>query len=169
MERVIPKKNYMILVGMIILIICACLAFYNVYNIYQVNKLNVSPLSMKTILYKDIKNATKDIEADSFLVVSYTQDKKVYENEKQIKKVLKEYDLIDNVIYLDITEDRSEENIVSEINDRLKLTGTPNEIKKFPAVVYYNDNKVVTVKDSKDGILNKGDFQQIIDSYDLAS
>lgn len=169
MERVIPKRNYAILIGMIMLIICACFAFYNVYNIYQENSINTSPLSAKSVLYKDLKNATVDIGADSFLVISYTQDKNVYKNEKEIKKVLKKYDLIDNVMYLDITEGREEENFTEEINKRLKLTNTVYEIKEFPAVVYYKDNVVVTVRDSSGGLLNKNDFEQIIDMYDLAS
>lgn len=169
MEKKIPPKNYMILIGMIILIICASFAFYNVYNIVQENKIQTSPLSTKTVLYKDLKNAMIDIEADSFLVISYTQDREVYNNEKEIRKFLKSKDLIDNVIYLDVTEEKDEENFIEELNTVLKVKETKLEIKKLPAVIYYKNTDATAMYDSKNSLINKSNFQQLVDVYELAS
>lgn len=167
-KRVIPPKNYIILIGLIVLVICACFATYNLYNIYEDNKISESPLGNKQLLYEELKNATKDMEADTFLVISYTQNREVYNNEKNIKKLLTKRNLIDNVLYLDITEYKDNLELPKEMNSILKLSGNL-EIKKFPALVYYVNGSPVYVKDSVDHLLNSGDFEQAIEMYELAS
>ena len=151
-KRNIPRKNYIILIGLIILIICACFASYNLYQYYKDSKVNVSPLATNVVLYDDLKSTTVEINADTFLVISYLQDKTVHENENDIKRVLKKKNLIDNVMYLDITE----------LKDNLRISA-------FPAVVFYKEGKPSYTADSDNHILNADDFEQLIDMYNLAS
>lgn len=167
-KRSIPSKNYIILFGIILLVICACFASYNLYNIYQENKIRTSPLSNKEVLYEDLKNATIEIDADTFLVISYTQDHEIHNNENEIKKYLNKNNLIDNVMYLNISEYISDPNFVDDLNKTLKLEDNL-KIKKFPALIYYKEGIPTYKIDSADHILNKGDFEQIVDMYDLAS
>lgn len=167
-KRNIPSKNYVILFGIILLVICACFAFYNLYNIYQNNKISTSPLSTKEVLYEDLKNTTKEIDADTFLVISYVHDEKVYENEKDIKKYLNKNNLLNNVMYLNITDYMNDENFIEDLNKTLKLE-EDLKITTFPAVVYYNEGIATYTIDSSNHILNQGDFEQIIDMYELAS
>lgn len=167
-RRKIPTKNYVILFGIIVLVICACFASYNLYNVYQDYKISQSPLSTKEVLYEDLKNATKEIDADTFLVISYVEDKDVHHNELEIKKMLNKNNLLDNVMYLDITDYRSDEKFVNELNQTLKLKDKL-AVKKFPAVVYYKEGVATKTIDSTTHLLNKGDFQQLIDMYELAS
>ena len=103
-ERIVPKRNYLIVLGLIVLVICGCFAFYNIYNIMHDNMISASPLSKSSITIEDLKDASKDLSADTFLVISYTKDETVYNNEKAIKKLLNKYNLMDNVKYLDITD-----------------------------------------------------------------
>lgn len=167
-KKIIPVKNYIITFGVVILIICGCLAFYNLYGIYQENKISVSPLSSKQILYVDLKNATEDIDADTFLLISYVEDKIVHDNEVEIKKYLNKRNLINNVIYLNATEYLHDENFITEINQTLNLNNK-NKIEVLPALIYYRDGSVAHTIDSKDHIINKGDFEHIVDMYELAS
>lgn len=167
-KRVIPRKNYLILLGVIVLVFTACLASYNLYNIYQENKIKNSPLSQTEILYEDLKNATVEINADTFLVISYVEDEQVYKNEIEIKNMLKKQDLLDNVMYLNVTEYMLEEGFIQELNTVLKLKDNLT-IETLPAIVYYKDGEAVKTIDSKDGLLNVGNFQQLIDMYELAS
>lgn len=168
MKRKIPTKNYFILLGIIILVISACFATYNLYNIYQENKIKTSPLAIKEILYEDLKNATKEIDADTFLVISYVENKEVHKNEVAIKKMLKKKDLLDNIMYLNVTDYMNEEKFLDELNTLLKLKDN-NRIDSMPALVYYKEGVAVKTIDSKDHLLNVGDFEQLIDMYELAS
>ncbi|MDE5630507.1 MAG: hypothetical protein K2I70_02800, partial [Bacilli bacterium] len=104
MAKKIPTKNYVILVGIAILIICACFAFYNVYNEVKDNNISSSPLSTHQVLYEDLTETTMELNADTLLLVSYVQDEEVHNNEKSIRKMLNKKNLLDNLLYLDVTE-----------------------------------------------------------------
>ena len=166
--RKVPKGNYMILGGVAILVICACFAFYNVYNIIQDAKISKSPLATKEVKLEDLNETSKDIGADQFLFISYTQNETVYGNEKGIKKILSKYNLLDNVMYLDVTDFIDDEKTIDKINEDLKL-GDTLKVEKVPAIIYYKDGVATKTIDSKDHILHPGDIQQIIDIYELAS
>lgn len=164
----IPTRNYLILFGIILLVICACFAVYNLYDIYQENKINTSPLANKEVLYDDLKNATIEIDADTFLVISYAQNREIHNNEVEIKKYLNKNNLIDNVMYLNISEYMSDPDFINDLNKTLKLEDNL-KIKSFPALIYYKEGVATYKVDSSEHLLNKGDFEQIIDMYDLAS
>lgn len=164
--RKIPSRNYAILLGIIVLLISACFAFNNLYNAYKEHKISQSPLASKEISYDDLNNTTTEFDADMLLVISYVHDEKVYKNELEIKKILNKYNLYENVTYLNITNYKDQENIISDINKKLGLKKNV-EITKFPAVIYYKEGEVTYVIDSKDHLLNAGDFKKIIDMYEL--
>lgn len=168
MAKRIPSRNYLILFGIIVLVISACFAFYNLINIYKDNQSKISPLANKEVLYEDLNETTKELDADTFLVISFTQDEQVHNNEIEIKKYLKNNNLIDNVMYLNVLEHMSEPNFINKLNATLNLSGNL-EIKKFPALVYYKDGVPTYTADSKDKLLNKDDFSQIIDMYELVA
>lgn len=165
------RKNYAILIGMILLVIVACAAFYNLYTYYNDSQIASSPLKedTKEISYKEVTTKLSDLEADTILVISYNDnDKKIYKNEKDIKKYLRKNDLLDNVMYLDMTEYKDNENFIDELNNKLNLT-EKKKINSLPAIIYYKDGKVSYVKDSKKNILSVDDFEQLVDMYELAS
>lgn len=168
MAKKIPTKNYVILVGISVLIICACFAFYNVYNEVKHNNISSSPLSTNQVLYEDLKDATVEMNADTFLLVSYVQDEEVHNNEKVIKKMLNKKSLLDNVLYLDVTEYKEKDDFIAELNKTLKLKDKL-KIEKVPAVIYYKEGVPTVTIDSKDHLVNEGDFEHIIDMYQLAS
>lgn len=162
----ISSKNYMIVFGVIILIISACFAFNNLYRAYQENKISKSPLDSKEVLYGDLKNTTKELDADTLLVISYVQNERVHKNELEIKKTLTKHNLLENVTYLNITEYMGNSDFVTSLNKTLNLDKSL-AIKEFPAVVYYQDGVPTYAKDSSEHLLNTGDFEQIIDMYEL--
>lgn len=167
-KKIIPTKNYLILIGLIVLVICACFAFYNLFEIYKENKNSVSPLANKEVLYEDLKNITNELDADTFLVISYTEDNQVHNNENEIKKYLNKINLFNNVMYFNISEYREDENFLSDVNKTLGLKDNL-EISAFPAVVYYKEGVATYTADSEDHLLNKQDFEQLVDIYELAS
>ena len=168
MTKKIPTKNYVILVGIAILIVCACFAFYNVYNEVKDNNISSSPLSTHQVLYEDLKDTTVEMNADTLLLVSYVQDEEVHNNEKAIRKMLNKKNLLDNVLYLDVTEHKEQENFIDELNKTLKLEDKL-KIDKIPAIIYYKDGIPTITIDSKNHLVNVGDFEHVIDMYQLAS
>lgn len=168
MAKKIPTKNYVILFGIAVLIICACFAFYNVYNEVKDNNISSSPLSTHQVLYEDLTDTTVEMNADTLLLVSYVQDEEVHNNEKEIRKMLNKKNLLDNVLYLDVTEYKDREKFIEELNKTLKLEDKL-KIDKIPAIIYYKDGIPTITIDSKNHLVNVGDFEHIIDMYQLAS
>ena len=167
-KRIIPAMNYLILIGLIVLVICGCFAFYNLYGIIQNNKSNTSPLANKEVLYNDLKNTTKELDADTFLVISYTNDNNIHSNEVEIKKYLNKINLLNNIMYLNIVEYLEDENFLPDLNKTLGLKDNL-EIKKFPALVYYKEGVATYTIDSSNHLLNKQDFEQVVDIYELTN
>jgi hypothetical protein len=163
--KTVPTRNYFILVGMIVLIITACFAIFNIYNIYQESKITKSVLAKNSVKFEDLSEITKEMSADTFLIVGYTQNNKIYQNEKEIKQLLNKNNLLDNVLYLDATDKMIEENFIEELNNTLELENN-NKITSIPAIVFYSNNEVTYVKS---GSVTKDDIAQIIDMYNLAS
>ena len=162
--KTIPTRNYLIVIGMIVLIITACFAVFNLYNIYQENKITKSVLSKNAVKFEDLSEITKEMSADTFLIIGYTKNSKIYQNEKEIKQLLNKNNLLDNVLYLDATDKMVEENFVDELNNTLGLKDE-NKIKSIPALVFYSKNEVTYVKSES---VTKDDIAQIIDMYNLA-
>lgn len=168
MAKKIPTKNYVILFGIAVLIVCGCFAFYNVYNEVKDNNISSSPLSTHQVLYEDLTDTTVEMNADTLLLVSYVQDESVHNNEKEIRKMLNKKNLLDNVLYLDVTEYKDQDDFINELNKTLKLE-KKLKIDKIPAVIYYKDGIPTITIDSKSHLVNAGDFEHIIDMYQLAS
>lgn len=168
MEKSELKKHYFILIGLIVLVIAACLAFYNIFNIITEKKISTSPLAKNTkvIAFDELYNATKEIDADTFLIIGYTDSKQIYNNEKNIQKFLNKKNMLDQVLYLDVSELKSNENFINELNITLALLDT--KIESLPAVVFYKDAIPTYIIDSSDHLLNYQDFEKIMDMYELA-
>ena len=71
-------------------------------------------------------------------------------------------------MYLNISEYINEPNFMDDLNKTLKLSENL-KITTFPALIYYKEGVATYKIDSTEHLLNKGDFEQIIDMYDLAS
>ena len=96
------KNHYILILGICVLIGCAIFSAISVFNKVEKDDVNKSPLATNEILYTDIKNALKEINADTFLVISYTGDIQVHKNEKEIEKYLKKINLLENLKLLKI-------------------------------------------------------------------
>ena len=162
------KNHYILILGICVLVVCAIFSAINVFNKIDKDDVNKSPLATNEILYTDIKNALKEINADTFLVVSYTGDIQIHKNEKEIEKYLKKVNLLDNVMYLDMKNYINEENCLSNLNKALNLKND-NILTSIPAVVFYKNGTVETVSNSQNGTLGKDIFKNYIEQNGLAS
>lgn len=162
------KNHYILIIGILLLIICAVFSVVNILNKLEKDDINKSPLGTNEILYTDIKNALKEINADTFLVVSYTGDIQIHKNEKEIEKYLKKVNLLDNVMYLDVKNYMNDENYLKNLNKALYLKNE-NEILSLPAVIFYKNGNVESVVNSKNGVLSKDIFKNYVEQNGLAS
>lgn len=160
------QRNYIIVFVMIITIIGLGFLFTIINQSYQKNKIKNSPLTqiIKKYDYKDLNTILNRSYKNDFIYFSYTNDKKVYELDQKIKKIIKDNKLHDKFIYYDLSK---QNNIVliNELNTLLNLTD--NKITALPCLIYFRDNKIMDVVSSTGIPFSDGKLAQIIDIYEL--
>lgn len=162
--------NYLKLLIILIVIIFVTIISCNLYKNYDGNKANKSYISkyVLSINYGELKNALVELSSNTFIYLSTTGNKKIYNMEKDLKKIVKNNNLEDNFIYVDVTEMNSKDNYLDNINATLGLT--EKKISNLPAIVYFKDNVAMDfIESSANSIFLAGDFKQMIDAYEITT
>lgn len=171
-EAFIPMKNYILSAVIVVVIIGLTYYAFAWYNVLKQNKVSTSYLVEQKYISNEITdlNEVSDIfleMPDSYFVyISYTGDEKIYNMEKSIKDLIKEYNLSDQMYYLNVTSIKDEENYMDKINEALGLTD--RKVTKVPTILYFYEGKLVEMTDSKsENLLTKSDFEKLIEVVNI--
>lgn len=172
-EKNISIKNYiyafLILVGAIVL----TLYIFEWYQVKREEKLMTSYLiSSKTIEssiedLNSLNQIRQEAPSSYFIYLSYTSDEKVYDLEKELKRVIDKYKLNDMFYYVDLTElKENNENYLVNIKDSLHI----KELKRVPALVYVYEGQILE-RNVLDGTNNKlftvDEVEKLLKDYDF--
>lgn len=167
-ERYIPIKNYILAVVIVIVVCLLTWYAFAWYNVLQENKVSTSYLVEEKVISNEINdlNAVEstflEVPDTYFVYVSYTGSESIYNMEKDLKDVIKEYNLSDIFYYLNVTSIKDEDNYVDKVNEALGLED--RKISTIPTILYYKDGKLVDmISREDDNIMNVGDFQKLLD------
>lgn len=169
-EKFIPTKNYVI--AAIIVIAAILLTWYGfAWNkVRKENKVSISYLAKNNIITKEIdsldelNNIMQETPDKYFIYISYTGDEKIYNLEKEIAPIIKDYQLNDSFYYLNVSDIKDNDNYIDKINEKLGLK--ESKITNIPTVIYVNDGTVsksgiITTADGS--LMTKNDFQKFLD------
>jgi len=158
-ERVIPKKNYMYLLIMLICVVFSTFFIFEISKDIQNKKLETSNFDgfLSEVKLEEIDSILTEPSSDLFIIVTRVNDEKVYKVESSIKKVIKNYDMRDNFLFIDYTDE--------EIDVLNKKFGS--NIKSIPAIIYYRNGEFVKSIDSSEDMITSGDVEQIIEEYEI--
>lgn len=159
-ERVVPIKNYIYLLIMIIVVVALTFLIFNINKNYQTEKLETSYLAnyLTVVKTEELSNILSEPSSELFLFVTKTNDENVFNLEKDLKKIIKKHDLRDNFILLDYTD----ESNVEELNKILK-----SDIETLPAIIYIKNGEFIKSIDSKESLLKSSDFEKMLDEYEV--
>ena len=160
-KRVVPRKNYLYLLIMLVLVVTITFGIVNISKYYDEKKLEESYLSgyISEVTLEDMRNILTEPSSEMFIIVTEINNESVYNTEKDIKKVIKRRDIRDNMMFINYTDSKDD---LTELNKVLK-----SDIKSIPAIVYYKNGQVVTSIDSTNGLINAGEFEKLLDSYEV--
>lgn len=160
-KRVVPKKNYLYLLIMLLIVVFVTFGVVNISNYYDEKKLEKSYFDgyISEVTLKDMKNILTEPSSEMFIIITEVNNEEIYRQEKEIKKVIKKRDIRDNIMFIDYTDNK---NDLSELN---KVLGS--NIKSIPAIIYYKNGQIVTSIDSSNGLLNAFEFEKLLDSYEV--
>ena len=160
-KRVVPKKNYLYLLIMLLMVVVVTFSIVKISKYYDEKKLEKSYFEgyISQVSLDDMKNILTEASSEMFIIVTEVNNEDIYNVEKEIKKVIKSRDIRDNMMFIDYTENK---NNINELN-----TVLGSNIKTIPAIVYYKNGIIVTSIDSTNGLINAGEFEKLLDSYEV--
>ena len=174
-ERFVPIKNY-VLAGVIVVVVIL-LAWYAFawYKVVNENRLATSYLVDNKVISKELKleevsSVFSEPLSDYFIYVSYTGSESVYNMEKDIEDLIRDYGINDKLYYLNVTDIKDNDNYVEEINKTLDevLDANGKEVTSVPTIIYCSDGKIVDIINRLDNnTMNVGDFQKLLDRNNI--
>lgn len=157
------KKLFYFILGFLLIIF---LIWYIISwkNVKQEEKLMNSYLITSNTLSVEIKDLSETVQvlkespSEYFVYISYTNDEKVFNFEKKLKKLIDNYNLKDEFYFVNVTNIKDDENFYSEIND----TFNTKLISNIPSILHFKNNELKKVIYNKD--LNKTytDFENLL-------
>ena len=139
----------------------------NIYKNFEGRKSNSSYLTKYVANgdYTDISSMLTEMSNEQYIYISYIGDKNIYNFEKDLKKVLKKYDLLDSIIMIDATDEVDSNGLVESLNRMLKVN-TKQDIM-LPAIIYYKNSEPVDYIDSSEGFIGVDRFVQLMDKWEV--
>lgn len=148
------KKLFYFITGFLLIIF---LIWYIISwkNVKQEEKLMNSYLITSNTLSVEIKDLSETVQvlkespSEYFVYISYTNDEKVFNFEKKLKKLIDNYNLKGEFYFVNVTNIKDDENFYSEINN----TFNTKLINNIPCILHFKNNELKKVIYNKD--LNK--------------
>ena len=161
-----PAKNYYRVLIVSVFVILFTLVFRSIYLSY-VESLNVSLFQDKSINQintDDFDFALTEV-SEAILYVSYSGNKDITSIDRKIYKLLERKNLIDKVIYWDVTDLYRNGNYMGIL--RSKFPEMSNNISIAPLVIYIKDGKAVDVVSSEFSLIDADMVKQMIEEHGI--
>ena len=165
---VVPKKNYYILILMLIGIVVLTFSIVSIVNGIKNSNVSSGYINryVSKISYDEIDNYLIEPASNAFIYITYTGDKTIYKLEKEIKKLINNYDLASNFIYVDVTKKMLDNDFLNQLNNKLNVE---KKINKLPVILYYRDGILTDMVERDANIFNVADFQKLLDNYEITN
>lgn len=153
---------YSILIGIIIiLLIWYAYSWHVVKN--QEKYINSYLISSNTINLEindisEIVQVLRESPSEYFVLVSYTGDEKVFNLEKKLKTIIDNYNLKDEIYYVNITSIKDDDNFYEEINEAFNT----KLISSVPTILYFKNNELEKVIPSNGNAKMINEFEKVL-------
>ncbi len=165
-DKKIPPKNYYIVLGVSVVVIALSLYLRALYFNYSNNELESGIFYNRVINKISINDFNFAIleTNEALMYVSYTGNKKIDRMENRLYKELEKNNLIDKVIYWNVTDLKNNEYIGMLRN---KFPNIAIDINKAPLLIYINNGEAIACKDSSEKMIDYKTLQDIVIKYGI--
>lgn len=162
-EKEIPLKNYILLSIVLILTIVVVIYFFLWKNTYEKSKLQTPILDdyLLVINYNELNNYLVE-NKDAIIYVSKLNDESIRLFENKFKNIINKNNLNNKILYLDLTEELKENNIVKEINKKYG-----KEMTEAPTIVITKDGKISSSYNIKENKYNIKLLEKYLEKEDV--
>ena len=162
-EKEIPLKNYILLSIVLILTIVVVIYFFLWKNTYEKSKLQTPILDdyLLVINYNELNNYLVE-NKDAIIYVSKLNDESIRLFENKFKNIINKNNLNNKILYLDLTEELKENNIVKEINKKYG-----KKMTEVPTIVIIKDGKISSSYNIKENNYNIKLLEKYLEKEDV--
>lgn len=162
-EKEIPLKNYILLSIVLILTIVVVIYFFLWKNTYEKSKLQTPILDdyLLVINYNELNNYLVE-NKDAIIYVSKLNDESIRLFENKFKNIINKNNLNNKILYLDLTEELKETNIVKKINKKYS-----KEMTEVPTIVIIKDGKISSFYNIKENKYNIKLLEKYLEKEDV--
>ncbi len=168
-KRKIPTKNYIILGVIILIAIITTIYLCSWYKNYSENKITkpIITNTLREVEYNNLNTVLK--ERDILIMYMCTTDEDICRNfEKKFAKYIKENNLTEEIIYLNLGYSSDEKNLLDKVYNTYKSDNLVKKVYEYPTLIIFNEQKIVDVLSSNGK--NKITIKQVedfLEDYDL--
>lgn len=162
-EKEIPLKNYILLSIVLILTIVVVIYFFLWKNTYEKSKLQIPILDdyLLVINYNELNNYLVE-NKDAIIYVSKLNNENIRLFENKFKNIINKNNLNNKILYLDLTEELKETNIVKKINKKYG-----KEMTEVPTIVIIKDGKISSSYNIKENKYNIKLLEKYLEKEDV--
>ena len=141
MERNIKLKNYIYLFLVLTASIGVMVGFYMWHLSYKENVLKTPIMDeyLYSINYNELDNYVLD-NGYALIYVSVLEDEGIRNFEEKFKKYIKDNELSNKMLYLDLTEVSKDSNLYSELINKYRVK--KKSIGDVPCLLFFKDGKL---------------------------
>lgn len=162
-EKEIPLKNYILLSIVLILTIVVVINLFLWKNTYEKSKLQTPILDdyLLVINYNELNNYLVE-NKDAIIYISKLNNENIRLFENKFKNIINKNNLNNKILYLDLTEELKENNIVKEINKKYG-----KEMTEVPTIVIIKDGKISSSYNIKENNYNIKLLEKYLEKEDV--
>lgn len=162
-EKEIPLKNYILLSIVLILTIVVVINLFLWKNTYEKSKLQTPILDdyLLVINYNELSNYLVE-NKDAIIYVSELNDESIRLFENKFKNIINKNNLNNKILYLDLTEELKENNIVKEINKKYG-----KKMTEVPSIIIIKDGKISSSYNIKENGYNVKLLEKYLEKEDV--
>ena len=164
-EKIIPRKNYIIIIVIYLISILAVVGLKIMYRSYSEYKLTI-PVIKGEIAEININELDEYIVAhdDFYLYVGVASDPNCRNVEKDLVKLLKDRNIKDDTIYLNVSNLNNSKEVVAS---KLNKYGDLNVKINYPLFVIFKEGKITGTSNKTSNNTNIGDIEKLLDEYEV--
>ena len=152
-ERKIPTKNYIIYGAIVVVTLLAVFYLNEWYKAYKVSQLNNSYIAshVQELNYEEFKNYAQE-NPNGIVYIGITDCNECLDFEKKLYNVLKSYDLVDSLVFLNLTDLKIQNNYLNIVEkDYYSNISTP--LNNLPSLAIMRNGKIVDIIVSEEDIM----------------
>ena len=164
MNKKISKKNYITLALLFLAVLTLTLYLKRWSDVYKEDKLNNSPLTEKIEEVNLNETSTVISEMNEVLIyIGKTSDKNNYNMEKRILKYFTNKNILDKMIYINVTNNKDYQATINNI-----FPETKNYKTEVPIILYLKSGKVVDILTNNNEIIYTDDLDKFLNKNEIS-